>query len=360
MQTTTLLPEKSKGVYTSFVDRDLQSHIAKCHQNYLNSAIELGKNHGRRNYPDESCLLKDAIETVTTNYSELISYSKQKLNALLQIQQGSEDQNKIEHVNKKLYFELDKSEIDLENAKTNKIEEPPLKTPRYLFLLGLILFCLILFGEIFYVAKSLQVTRLNFIQSLIIAFSISLSIGAIAHYAPKKINEWCKSLFLKIIANLAVFGFVFLVFMVISYLRSSYMLKVNHQETSLWIFTVFNFLLFIGLFFIDTGLIQSNWQKIKAIRLYEKQQKLFRELETKIEKTKAEIELNKNNLYEQNSQRLLLISYAKSVEEQIVKLYHISVSQYKESNRYHRENSAPVCLNDTPTPLDLHYTHINL
>lgn len=360
MHTTTLLPEKSKGVYTSFVDGDLQSYIAECHENYLNSAIELGKNHGRRNYPDENCLLKDATETITTNYSELISFSKQKLNALLQIKQGSEDQNKMEQVNKKLYTDLDLAESELEKVKCCKIEEPPLKTPRYLFLLGLILFCLILFGEVFYVAKSLQVTRLNFYQSMIIAFSISLSIGAIAHYAPRKINEWCKNMFLKFIANLVVFGLVFLVFMVISYLRSSYMLKVNNQETSVWIFTIFNFLLFIGLFFIDIGLIQPNWQKIKAIRLYEKQQKMLKELENKVENLKSVIEQNKNNLYEQNSQRLLLISYAKSVEEQIVKLYHISVSQYKESNRYHRESASPLCLNENPTPIELHYSHIKL
>lgn len=360
MQTTTLLPEKSAGIITSFADNELQSQIATTHSKCLAMSVELGKNHGRQSYPTAIDSLENATETITANYNELIVLSKQKLNGLLQVKMGSEQKQKIEQENKKLYSDLDQAQMELEKLKSEPMQEPAVKGPKYLFVLGLVLFCLILFGEIFYIAKSLQVARLNLFQSLIIAFSISLSIGAIAHYSPKKIDQWCNSLWVKILANFMVFGLVLLVFVVISYLRSSYMTKMNQQHTSLWVFTIFNFLLYVGLFFIDSGLIAPNYKKLQAIRLYKLYQSSVRTISEKVNDLTRAIETNKETLYQANSQRLLLISYAKSIEQQIVKLYMVSISQYKDANRYHREDMPPSCLNDKPAELELYYSQIIL
>lgn len=212
-------------------------------------------------------------------------------------------------------------------------------------------------GETLFNTKAFQKTGENMLFSLIISICISFAVFVFSHMVPFIYKE-AKSILQRRIIILGSLSFVTIVFIVLAFLRTSY-LESHDVHINPFYFVVFNLFLFIVSTLVSYFIlppwsdIRQNSKNLKIYNAIKKRKKEIKELKVKREEIDEIVS-------ERTKQRIRIAQHANYAADRIRKMYWESIEVFKANNlKYRTDGLTPDCFKKAqpePDIKDFNYT----
>jgi hypothetical protein len=335
----------------------LRKHAELCESSKLTAKIQAADNNPPFNAP----ALAAFIRFIHAAYSTLTSENHNYHQADTQILAGAADLKsgkKLEQDHQKTLDELE-AKINTEKGKHSH-SFPILQIIK--FLAGITLAFLLCAGEIAFLMLSLQCWGKGIGTAFYMACAIAISMLIISHLGNKLLNLIRSIKLKKLIVRACIIAFV-LFFLGLASFRSNYVEKTTGEHlgmiSQVW-FILLNFILFGALFLTGKFIvIPASHDAKEGMNEFLSRIKL-RRLKRKHALVARLKEEHATDLRDTLSNRMSLISNAKSFEILINSMYQENVAVYCQANFERRADGImPKCFSQEPPELPSFYSHFN-
>lgn len=345
---------KSKATYT---DPVLEGMIISKHEEYIKSAKVWGGTCAIQGTIDNTNL-NIVTETIYRNYDHLTNESHRIIDGKLGIAQAKLDIYRLHSENEKLEIVVQQTETvyKIEKHKIGKIIVPKIPFRQLIFATVIGLF--ILFFDSYYIGTAFQAVGYSLGVSLMIGLSVCLTIAVVSVLGTTQIDKIPN----KLKRHLAYCGLIVFIgasVYVLCEMREYYFqAQIGHSIPAFKIMLL-NLLAFLGFHLVYKYILTPAIDILKERKEAKQKLAITEKIKQKLNNLRKQISSNLDQIVAIKQFRLSVLSYAKSTENKISKLYRESIAEFKKA---YIENTShvPDCFASETPDLTQYYSNYEI